>query len=137
MNSIWAEVCIKSAPNNLNEPSTFFVWADQAVFGNTETAVQKLKYATFEGGVSTFLGEKTLNSWNNNFWLKFDSRKRYIFFSVQFHIQAFLNFRGFDFHDFRFTTVYNSILFSSPLVLLSNLDLHGFCFCAITFVSPH
>ena len=36
-------------------------------------------------------------------------------------IQAFLNFRGLDFRNFRFTAVYISILFSSPLVLLSNL----------------
>ena len=34
--------------------------------------------------------------------------------SFIFQIQAFLDFRG-----FRFTAVYNSILFSSPLVLLS------------------
>ena len=52
-------------------------------------------------------------------------------------VQAFLDFRGFDFRNFRFTTVYNSILFSSPLVLLSNLDLHGFCFRGFYFVSPH
>ena len=35
------------------------------------------------------------------------------------------------------TAVYNSILFSSPLVLLSNLDLRGFCFLGFIFVSPH
>ena len=35
-------------------------------------------------------------------------------------LQAFLDFPGFNFRDFRFTAVYNSILFSSPLVL-SNL----------------
>ena len=28
-------------------------------------------------------------------------------------LQAFLDFRGFDFRDFQFKTVYNSILFSS------------------------
>ena len=44
-------------------------------------------------------------------------------------IQAFLDFCGFDFRGFRFTAVYNSILFFSPLVLLSNLDLWSFCFC--------
>ena len=53
---------------------------------------------------------------------------------VYFVIQAFLDFRGFDFRgfDFRgfqFTAVYNFILLSSPLVLPSNLDLRGFCFC--------
>ena len=32
--------------------------------------------------------------------------------------------------------IYNSILFSSPLVLLSNLDLHGFSF-RVFFLSPH
>ena len=46
-------------------------------------------------------------------------------------LQAFLDFRGFDFRDFQFTLVYNSILFSSLLVLRSNLDLGVF------FVSPH
>ena len=43
-------------------------------------------------------------------------------------ICTFLDFRGFDFRNFWFTAVYNSILFSSSLVLLSNLDLRGFCF---------
>ena len=53
-------------------------------------------------------------------------------------IQAFLDFCGFNFRGFRFTAVYNSILFSSPLVLLSNLDLCGFCFrFFFVCVSPH
>ena len=47
-------------------------------------------------------------------------------------LQAFLDFRGFDFRDFQFTLVYNSILFSSLLVLRSNLDL-GVFFCIPTF----
>ena len=50
-------------------------------------------------------------------------------------VQAFLNFHGFDFWDFRFNAVYNSVLFSSPLVLLSNLDLHNFCIGF--FLCPH
>ena len=41
---------------------------------------------------------------------------------------SFLTFRSFEFRNFWFTMVYNSILFSSPLVLLSNLNLPGFCF---------
>ena len=44
------------------------------------------------------------------------------------NVQAFLNFHGFDIHDFQFTAIYNSILFFSPLVLLSKLDLQGFRF---------
>ena len=51
--------------------------------------------------------------------------------------QAFLDFRAFDFRGFPFTAVYNSILFSSPLVLLSNLDLRGFCFRGFSFGSQH
>ena len=51
---------------------------------------------------------------------------------VYFVIQAFLDFR-----NFQFNAVYNSILFSSPLVLLSNLDLRGFFYCHFIFVSPH
>ena len=43
--------------------------------------------------------------------------------AASLYVQAFL-----DFHGFRITAVYNSILISSPLVLLSNLDLRGFCF---------
>jgi len=43
-------------------------------------------------------------------------------------VQASLDFRGFDFCDFGLNAVYNSNLFSSPLVLLSNLDLRGFHF---------
>ena len=52
-------------------------------------------------------------------------------------IQAFLNFRGFDFRDFWFNAVYNSILFSSILVLQSNLDLRGFHIPRFFYVSPH
>ena len=51
-------------------------------------------------------------------------------------IQAFLDFRGFDLHDFPFTAIYNSILFSSPLVLLSNLALRSFCFRGFLFCVP-
>ena len=51
-------------------------------------------------------------------------------------LQAFLDFRSFDFHDFWFNAVYVSILFSSSLVLPSNLDLRSFWVCAF-FVSPH
>ena len=52
-------------------------------------------------------------------------------------LQAFLDFHSCDFHNFGFTMVYKCILFSSPLVLLSNLDLRGFCLCGFLFVSPH
>ena len=51
-------------------------------------------------------------------------------------IQAFLNFRGFDFRDFRFNAVYNSILFASPLVLISNLKFRGFCFLRFYLCVP-
>ena len=56
-----------------------------------------------------------------------------------FQAQAFLDFRGFDFRgfDFRnflFNAVYNSILFFSPLVLLSNLDLRSFRFPQFFYV---
>ena len=43
-------------------------------------------------------------------------------------VQAILDFCGFDIRGFRFTAVYDSILISSPLVLLSNLVLCGFAF---------
>ena len=46
----------------------------------------------------------------------------------KWRVQAFLDFRRFDFRDFWFTAAYNYILVSSPLVLLSSLDLRGFCF---------
>ena len=55
---------------------------------------------------------------------------------LQHNIQAFLDFHGFNFRDFQFNAVYNSILFSSPLVLLSNLDLRGFRFPPF-FLCPH
>ena len=38
-----------------------------------------------------------------------------------FKLQSILNFRGFDFRNFRFNAVYASILFSSPLVLHTKL----------------
>ena len=47
-----------------------------------------------------------------------------------------LDFRNFDFRDFRFTAVYNSILFSSLLVLLSNLDFRGLCLLGF-ILCPH
>ena len=53
------------------------------------------------------------------------------------HLQAFLDFHSFDFRNYRFTMVYNSILFSSLLVLLSNLNLRSFCFRVCFCVSPH
>ena len=57
---------------------------------------------------------------------------------LKFIIQAFLDFRGFDLRNFRFNTVYDSIIFSSPLyVLLSNLDLCSFHFLHLFYVSPH
>ena len=44
-------------------------------------------------------------------------------------VQAYLDFHGFCFCDFRFNMGHNSILFSSPLVLLlSNLDIRSFSF---------
>ena len=45
------------APNNSNEPF-FSVFADWLIFCSTETAKQKLKYATSEGSFSTFHGKK-------------------------------------------------------------------------------
>ena len=47
---------------------------------------------------------------------------------INYGVQVFLYFCSFDICDFGFNAVYNSILFSSPLVLLRNLDLCGFCF---------
>ena len=74
-------------------------------------------------------------NWNSARYLKF---MKFGGFKVTFlrQIQAFLDFCGFDFRNFRFNEVYNSILFSSPLVLLSNLDLHGFWFPWF-FICPH
>ena len=51
-------------------------------------------------------------------------------------LQAFLDFRGFDFRNFQFNVVDNSILFSIPVVLLSNLNLGGFRFPRF-FMCPH
>ena len=46
-------------------------------------------------------------------------------------VQAFLDFR-----NFWFNAVYNSILFSFPLVPLNNLDFCSFCFRGL-FLCPH
>ena len=48
-------------------------------------------------------------------------------------VQAFLNFRSFNFRNFRFNAVYDSIHLSSPLVLLSNL---GFCILRVFLRVP-
>ena len=55
-------------------------------------------------------------------------------------LQAFLHFHGFDFRNLmgRFNAVYNSILFSSPTVLLSNLPIDMvFPPTFFFYVSPH
>ena len=44
--------------------------------------------------------------------------------------------RFFDFCNFQFNEVYNLILFSYPLVLLSNLNLRGFRYLCF-FMCPH
>ena len=66
-------------------------------------------------------------------------KKNYTFLGIWCgcSLQAFLDFRGFDFRNFWFTAVYNSVLFSSPLVLLSSLNLCGFCFRVSFLESPH
>ena len=55
---------------------------------------------------------------------------------IYMYVQAFLDFHGFDFCSFLFTAIYNSIVFSAPLVQLSNLDLHGFCSRSFLFCVP-
>ena len=55
---------------------------------------------------------------------------------VEIGWQFFLDFCSFHFLIFRFNAVYNSILFSSPLGLLSNLDLRCFSFPHF-FMCPH
>ena len=47
------------------------------------------------------------------------------------HVQAFLDFSGFNFSGFEPNAVYNSILFSSPLVLLSNQKIHKITVCQL------
>jgi hypothetical protein len=49
------------------------------------------------------------------------------------YIQAFFNFRSFDLSNFRFTTVYNSILFSSPLVT----SIYAVFAFLVFYVYPH
>ena len=72
-------------------------------------------------------------SWNP-FWRSINI---FTLFRSAIELQAFLHFRGFDFCSFRFTVFNNSILFSSPLVLLSNLDLRSFFFHIFLCVFPH
>ena len=62
--------------------------------------------------------------WDLGLWIHF------------FRLQAFLDFHDFNYRGFPFTAVYNSIICSSPLVLLSNLDLHSLCFRFFFFCVP-
>ena len=55
---------------------------------------------------------------------------------LEFQVQAFLTFCGYDFRNFGYNTVHSSILFSFPLVLLSNLNLRGFLLPQF-FICPH
>ena len=68
--------------------------------------------------------------------IKWQSLQSFQYF-MWINVQAFLDFHGFDFCDFWFTAVYNSTLFSSPLVLLSNLNLRSFYFHWFFYVPPH
>ena len=79
-----------------------------------------------------FFKLETIMTSNDNRW----KSKITSLFNLSWHIQAFLDFRGFNFRNF-FNAVYNSILFSSPSVQISNLDLRGFCFLEFLFASPH
>ena len=51
-------------------------------------------------------------------------------------IHAFLDLCGFDVRNFPLNAVDNSVLFSSPLVLISNFNLRGFCLRGLFFY-PH
>ena len=51
-------------------------------------------------------------------------------------LQAFLDFRGFDFRDFRFIKAYNSTLFSSTLVLLVT-SIYAVFASAVFVLCPH
>ena len=81
-----------------------------------------------------------LNAWGNPQWVWIKSEGALLFSGTTWIftrvlitvVQAFLDFR-----DFPFNVIYNSILFSSLLVLLSNLDLRGFCFRIFFLESPH
>ena len=75
--------------------------------------------------------------------LKFDQDMKIVFkkrsaktFSSSVRVQAILDFRSFDFRNFRFKAVYNSILFSSPLVRKATLIYTVFAFYGL-FVCPH
>ena len=51
-------------------------------------------------------------------------------------VQTFLDFHSFDFCNFQFTAVHNSILFSSPLVLLKVISIYA-VFASAFFLCPH
>ena len=68
---------------------------------------------------------------------KQNKQNQKVYYHHKINIQAFLNFRSYDSLNFWFNAFYDSILFSSPLVLLSNLDLRGFRFRQFYDVSPH
>ena len=56
--------------------------------------------------------------------------------TILIKVQGLHNFRSFNFSNFQINVVYNSNLFSSPLVVLSNLDLRGFLLSAFILCVP-
>ena len=85
--------------------------------------------------MKTVSSNKTIKKFTRNI---ISTEKLHKWLQLQFfkyYLQAFLDFCGFDFTDFRFNVVYNSIQLSSPLVLLSNRDLRCFRFPRFFYVS--
>ena len=66
-----------------------------------------------------------MNAFYKNWWQVMISK---VFFNNA--VQAFLDFRNFPFN-----LVYNSILVSSPLVLVNNLNLWDFFSCVSTLAA--
>ena len=83
-----------------------------------------------------FIVEKILLLQYESIWRQILPLSKISLFSFP-KTNSFLDFCCFHFCDFRFNPVYNSILFSSPLILLSNLYLGGFCFPSPFFMCPH
>ena len=65
----------------------------------------------------------------------FNSPKRWTK-TIWIEVQGFHDFCSFNFCKFQIKVVYNSILCSSPLVVLSNLDLRGFLLSAFILCVP-
>ena len=131
------------APAFFKHNNSFIATVNSNPFSAEKCAIIRLDFldrkTPFTAKPFPFCRDPVFITWNPVFiaGISFSTLFIQMIFSKVMHVQAFLDFRGFEFRHFQFNVVYNSILFSSPSVLLRNLNLRGFRFPHFFFMCPH